>query len=117
MTDPDRIELPMREIQRTSTNTKSAGPNPFAEPNAARALLEPTPQKPNEVEFPPASKPASLPVDNAIALRWTLRDIDRKRTRFSPVSPADQKLLMEMGLVEMNDDALSLTKEGHRAIR
>ena len=28
--------------------------------------------------------------------------IDRKRTKFSPVSPADLQLLMEMGLVEIN---------------
>jgi hypothetical protein len=117
MTDPDPIELAMQEIQRTGTRTKPAGPNPF-EPAAdvARAILEPLPQKPSKIETPPEPKLASLPRDNAIALRWTLRDIDRKRTKFSPVSPADLKLLMEMGLVEINDDTLSLTTEGHRSI-
>jgi hypothetical protein len=52
----------------------------------------------------------------AISLRWTLRDIDSKRTKFSPVSPKDLKLLMEMGLVEMMDGTLWLTSEGHREI-
>jgi len=119
VTDSDPIELAMREIQRTGTGTKSAGPNPFAaEPAAdvASAIREPAPQKLNEIEDPPAPKLASLPRDTAIVLRWTLRDIDRKRTKFSPVSPADLKLLMELGLVEMKDDTLSLTTEGHRSI-
>ena len=119
MTDPDRIELAMQEIQRTGPRINAAGLDLFAvEPadDVARAILEPASQNPGKIETPAAPKLASLPCDNAIALRWTLRDIDGKRTKFSPVSPADLKLLMEMGLVEINDDTLSLTTEGHQAI-
>jgi hypothetical protein len=119
VTNLDPVELAMREIQRTSADNKPVGPNPFAvEPTTevVRAILESAPQEPNEIEIRPAPTLASLPRDTAIALRWTLRDIDRKRTKFSPVSPADLKLLMEMGLVEMVDDTLSLTTEGHQAI-
>lgn len=115
MTDPDPIELAMREIQRPST--EAAGPNSSAVAAAdrAREILEPTRQKP--IEKPRLAKLASLPRDTAISLRWTLRDIDRKRTKFAPVNPEDLKLLMEMGLVEMMDDgALWLTSDGHREI-
>ena len=117
MTDPDPVEIAMQEILPSDTPTKSAAPNPFdLEPavDVGRAILEPLSQKPSENRTLP--KLANLPRDNAIALRWTLRDIDRKRTKFLPVSPADLELLMEMGLVEINDDTLSLTAEGHRAI-
>jgi len=45
-----------------------------------------------------------------------LRDIKAKRTKFSPVSPDDLRILVEMNLVEMRDDVPVLTNEGHRAI-
>lgn len=117
VTDRDPIELAMREIQRTGT--EAAGPNSsiVAAADRAREILEPTRQKPIEIEKPRLAKLASLPRDTAISLRWTLRDIDRKRTKFAPVNPGDLKLLMEMGLVEMMDDgALWLTSDGHREI-
>ena len=60
---------------------------------------------------------AGLSLDAAIRFRWVLRDIKAKRTKLSPLSPEDLQTLIEMGLVEMKDDILSLTDEGHRAIR
>jgi len=57
-----------------------------------------------------------LDLDTAIRLRWALRDIKAKRTKLTPVSPGDLKTLVEMGLVEMSDDAPLLTNEGHQAI-
>jgi hypothetical protein len=59
---------------------------------------------------------AALDLDTAIRLRWALRDIKAKRTKLTPVSPGDLKTLLEMGLVEMRDDAPLLTNEGHQAI-
>jgi len=139
--EADPVELAMREILRPSN--AAAGPNPIAVaaadqareilrpshaaalPNPiavaaadqAREILEPPRQKPIEVEKSRLPKLASLPRDRGISLRWTLRDIDRKRTKFSPVSPEDLKLLTELGLVEIMDDGtLWLTSEGHREI-
>jgi len=45
-----------------------------------------------------------------------LRDIKGKRTKLTPVSPSDLKSLLEMGLIEMRDDAPLLTNEGHQAL-
>ena len=49
-------------------------------------------------------------------MRWTLRDIEAKRTKLSPVSASDLKALMELGLVEMRDDAPALTSAGHAVL-
>ena len=57
-----------------------------------------------------------LDLDTAIRLRWALRDIKAKRTKLTPISPSDLKTLMEMGLVEMRDDAPMLNKEAHQAL-
>ena len=57
-----------------------------------------------------------LDLDTAIRLRWALRDIKAKRTKLTPVSPSDLKTLMEMGLVEMRDDAPMLNKEAYQAL-
>jgi hypothetical protein len=59
---------------------------------------------------------AGLDLDTAIRLRWALRDIKAKRTKLTPVSPSDLKTLMEMGLVEMRDDAPMLNKEAYQAL-
>jgi hypothetical protein len=57
-----------------------------------------------------------LDVDTAIRLRWALRDIKGKRTKLMPVSPDDVRTLVELGLIEMRDDAPVLTDEGERAL-
>jgi hypothetical protein len=56
---------------------------------------------------------ANFSLERAIALRWTLRDIKAKRLRLSPVSESDLTALIELGLIEMRDDAPVLTQAGH----
>ena len=64
----------------------------------------------------PGSPLAGLSLDAAIHLRWVLRDIKGKRTKFMPVSPDDVRTLVDMGLIEMRDEIPVLTNEGERAI-
>jgi hypothetical protein len=59
---------------------------------------------------------AGLTLERAIALRWTLRDIKGKRLNLSPVSDSDLSALIDLGLVEMQDDAPVLTSAGHDAL-
>ena len=59
---------------------------------------------------------AGLGLDTAIRLLWALRDIKARRTRLTPVSPGDLETLIEMGLVEMRDDAPLLTNAAHQAL-
>jgi hypothetical protein len=85
------------------------------EANATRVDDRPTSASQGTAEQ--TSSPwAGLDLDTAICLRWALRDIKAKRTKLTPVSPNDLKTLMEMGLVEMRDDAPMLTKEAHQAL-
>lgn len=53
--------------------------------------------------------------DRAITLRWTLRDINSKRL-LSTVSQDDLQDLIDMGLVEMRDNAPALTSAGVGAV-
>jgi hypothetical protein len=55
-------------------------------------------------------------LEHAIALRWALRDIKAKRLKLSPVSAGDLHTLLELGLVEMRDDAPVLTNAGHAVL-
>ena len=55
--------------------------------------------------------------DRAIFLRWVLRDIMGNRLKFSPVDQRDLRDLIELGLVEMANDAPVLTEAGINAIR
>jgi hypothetical protein len=64
----------------------------------------------------PNSPLAGLSLDMAIRLRWALRDIKAKRTKFMPASPDDLRTLIEMGLIEMRDEIPVLTNEGERAL-
>ena len=59
---------------------------------------------------------ADLDLERAIALRWVLRDFKAKRLKLSPVSDADLSALIDLGLVEMRDDAPVLTNAGHAAL-
>ena len=59
---------------------------------------------------------AGLDLDTAIRLRWALRDIKAKRTKLTPVSPSDLKTLLEMGLVEIRDDAPVPTNDGQQVL-
>src|ERR1700756_48643 len=55
---------------------------------------------------------SSLGLDNAIRLRWALRDIKANRLKFSPVAPNDLRILIDMGYVEMKNDTPVVTPAG-----
>jgi hypothetical protein len=59
---------------------------------------------------------AEFGLERAIALRWMLRDIKAKRLKLSPLSDADLRALIDLGLVEIRDDAPVLTNAGHAAL-
>ena len=50
----------------------------------------------------------SLGLDNAIRLRWVLRDIQGKRLKWSPPAPHDLRTLVEMGFVELGKDEVPI---------
>jgi hypothetical protein len=52
---------------------------------------------------------ASLGVENAMRLRWVLRDIRSNRLKGSPASPEDLRTLTKMGYVEMRDEVPAVT--------
>ncbi|WP_371818041.1 hypothetical protein [Bradyrhizobium sp. CCBAU 53421] len=45
-------------------------------------------------------------------MRWTLRDIQARRLKLSPVSDDDLRVLAGLGLVELHDDEPELTEAG-----
>ena len=81
---------------------------PLAESNEAPFVENETTVKGNPF--------AHFTLDRAISLRWTLRDILAKRTKFLSVADADLQLLVDMGLVEMHDGEPALTSAGVAAI-
>lgn len=46
---------------------------------------------------------AHIPLEQAIALRWSLRDIFARRLKLTPLDPAHLDMLMQMGLVVLDD--------------
>src|SRR5215469_15292756 len=91
---------------RASTASRTEAPS--AENNEAPFVLNETTVKGNPL--------AHFTLDRAISLRWTLRDILAKRTKFLSVADADLQLLVDMGLVEMHDGEPALTSAGVAAI-
>jgi hypothetical protein len=57
-----------------------------------------------------------LDLQEAIDLRWTLRDIRARRWKLSPLNPAHVEKLKSMNLIEMQDEEPALTKAGLDAI-
>jgi Mn-dependent DtxR family transcriptional regulator len=55
---------------------------------------------------------AEFSLERAIGLRWTLRDIQARRLKLSPVSSEDLRVLTELGLIEVHDDEPVLTPAG-----
>ena len=51
-----------------------------------------------------------------IELLWTLRDIDARRLKLSPISEAQLQELIEMGLAAIDDDQVRLTEAGYSKI-
>ena len=59
---------------------------------------------------------AELGLERAIGLRWTLRDIQARRLKLSPVSDEDLRVLTELGLIEVREEGLVLTQAGTAAV-
>ena len=57
-----------------------------------------------------------LDLQEAIDLRWTLRDIRAKRWKLSPLNPSHLEKLKSMNLIEMHNDEPVLTKAGSDAL-
>jgi hypothetical protein len=57
-----------------------------------------------------------LSLEQAIALRWTLRDIKAKRMLLLPVKDADMQILLELKLIEIKDGQPQLTPQGHSVL-
>jgi hypothetical protein len=117
MTDRDPIAAAIREARRLSAQNSEHKP---IEPNSAlgmvKEVLQPPLQRPIETRKP--ASPMDAPTrDLAIRLRWVLRDIEKKRTKLSPISPEDLSRLIEMGLVAVSEDGPALTEAGNRAIQ
>jgi hypothetical protein len=55
---------------------------------------------------------AEFGLEKAIGLRWTLRDIQARRLKLSPVSDEDLSTLTGLGLIEVRDEGLVLTPAG-----
>jgi hypothetical protein len=55
---------------------------------------------------------AALGLNNAIRLRWALRDIHAKRLKWSPISSADLRTLVDMGYVAVVGGELVITLTG-----
>ena len=55
---------------------------------------------------------AQFDLEKAIGLRWTLRDIQARRLKMSPVSDEDLRTLTGLGLVDVRDEGLVLTPAG-----
>jgi hypothetical protein len=59
---------------------------------------------------------SSLGLDNAIRLRWALRDIRANRLKLSPVDPRDLGTLIDMKYVEMRNEEPVVTSAGLQEI-
>jgi ribosomal protein S19E (S16A) len=55
---------------------------------------------------------AQFSLEKAIGLRWTLRDIQARRLKMSPVGDEDLQTLKDLGLVEARNEGLVLTQAG-----
>ncbi|CAN7426773.1 hypothetical protein LJR220_003836 [Bradyrhizobium sp. LjRoot220] len=55
---------------------------------------------------------AEFSLERTIGLRWTLRDIQARRLKMSPVSDEDLQVLTELGLIELRDEGPVLTEAG-----
>jgi hypothetical protein len=55
---------------------------------------------------------AEFGLDRAIALRWTLRDIQARRLKMSPVSNEDLRVLTDLGMIDVRDEGPVLTQAG-----
>jgi len=90
-------------------STYAPAPQPEADdaapmPSLLRAIVEPN------------IYTARADRDRAVDLRWVLRDIRNQRLKNAPEVRNDLEVLIEFGLVEMQQDQPILTKAGLKAI-
>ena len=116
----DKIAALFSEGSPISADAEPLPPPSVDQPINAEAVFEASAMETDgryaTMSEQPSSPLAGLDIDTAIRLRWALRDIKAKRTKWSPISPDDLKRLIELGLVEMHDEAPTLTNEGMRLI-
>jgi hypothetical protein len=55
-------------------------------------------------------------LERAISLRWSLRDIQGRRLKMSPVSREDLRVLTDLDLIELRDEGPVLTPAGTAAL-
>jgi hypothetical protein len=59
---------------------------------------------------------ADFSLERAIGLRWSLRDIQSRRLKMSPVSDDDLRVLFKLGLIEIREEGPVLTHSGNAVL-
>ncbi|SRR5260370_1025298 len=114
-------------IEEPTSGQAVAVPEPVVASNlsavaqtASSTSAEPRPEKPKSALLMAIVAPdiytARVDRDRGVALRWVLRDIKNNRLKWWPVDQHDLRDLIDMGLVEMRNDAPVLTNTGVNAI-
>jgi hypothetical protein len=109
-----KSSAPIFEKQRSPVSNQPAN----AAPTAKAAAVAPPTDTESAVTQAQQAKALldGLDLNTAIHLRWVMRDIRSKRTKFSPVSANDLTALMDLGLVEMREELPRLTGLGFLAL-
>jgi hypothetical protein len=117
--DPPSNELDAENLTARPTSEVVAEPKPnlISTPTQDAPLISPDILgEPKSLLLKAIIEPDiyTAPVDRnrAIELRWALRDIKSNRLKLLPVNQHDLQDLIDMGLVEMRDDAPVLTNAG-----
>lgn len=117
--DPPSIELDSENLTARPTAEIVAEPKPNiiskstqAAPSISSDVLGATKSLLLKAIVEPDHYTAPADRNRAIALRWVLRDIKSNRLKLLPVNQHDLQDLIDMGLVEMRDDAPVLTNGG-----
>jgi hypothetical protein len=123
MVDLPRSELDSENPTADPTSQVGAKPNPspISQPaQEARLQSAVVPAEPMSPLLKAIVKPdihtAPMDRNRAIGLRWALRDIKSNRLKLLPVDQHDLEDLMDMGLIEMRNNAPVLTSAGMGAI-
>jgi hypothetical protein len=117
--DPPSNELDTESLTARPTSQLIAEPNPNTDSGSTQAAPSISPDglwDPTFLLLKAIIEPDiyTAPVDRnrAIELRWALRDIKSNRLKLLPVNQHDLQDLIDMGLVEIRDDAPVLTNAG-----
>jgi hypothetical protein len=129
--NPEAVRpINVRSVQVTVGSPTTRPPSEEPKPEATSDLPAQTqaaPSAPGEGRAGPMSPLQKAIVDpdiytaladreRAIVLRWVLRDIKADRLKLSPIDQHDLRDLIDMGVVEMRNDAPVLTNAGVDAI-